>query len=234
MYGSRVIAKRMNKRRRGDIPVYVISTTSTRSHHSFPSLFTLNIPYSDAAVKNVNIVVKVCSFSNKFLVPLLLIPISNRTSGSKIESSPPSHEIFKYLVPLLFAAVATKCQVKNEDPFEARPINMWCFVIATIIYGIALGIMERNKNHVAKYLHIIDHVILVSGALSSVSLLSVLLPCGLGFLSFAVMPFVLIIIAWNKLKRGCCWLYDRATRYSELVHLRQHGMAAQPNPSLRV
>ncbi|CAK9166867.1 unnamed protein product, partial [Ilex paraguariensis] len=124
------------------------------------------------------------------------------TSGSKIKSSPPSHEIFKYLVPLLFAAVAMKCQVKNVDPFEARPINMWCFVIATIIYSITLGIMERNKNHAAKYLQIIDHVILVSGALSSVSLLSVLLAGSLG--------------------------------YSELVHLRQRGMAAQPNPSLRV
>ncbi|CAK9162521.1 unnamed protein product [Ilex paraguariensis] len=156
-------------------------------------------------------------------------------SGSEFKSSPPSHEIFKYLVPLLFALVATKYQAKNEDPFEAHPINMWCFVIATIIYSIALGIRKQNKICVAKYLQIIDHVILISGALSTVSLLSVLLPRFLGFLSFAVMPFVLIIIAWNKLKHGFGWLYDRVTnQFTFIPDIRnwstQGNVAAQPNP----
>ncbi|CAK9159385.1 unnamed protein product [Ilex paraguariensis] len=161
------------------------------------------------------------------------------TTSTSGKSSPPSHEIFKYLVPLLFALVATKYQARNEDPFEAHPINMWCFVIATIIYGLVLGIRKQNTLRVAKYSQIIDHVILFFGALSSVSLLSVLLPRCLGFLSFGVMSFVLIIIAWNKLKHGFCWLYDRATdRFTFIPDIRdwftQGNMAAQPNPSPRV
>ncbi|CAK9159379.1 unnamed protein product [Ilex paraguariensis] len=136
------------------------------------------------------------------------------SSKKKFTPCPPSHEVFKYLVPLLAALVAMRYQAKGKDPFEACPINMWCFCISTFIYCLAMGIQNQTKT---RDIQVLAHVILVSGALSSISLGSVILPHFLGQLIFAVLAFLLIILARNKLKHAYYWLYNRVTNVVALL-----------------
>ncbi|CAK9159392.1 unnamed protein product [Ilex paraguariensis] len=156
-----------------------------------------------------------------------------------MSNHPSSIAVFKYLVPVLVALVAMKYQTKNEDPFEARPINMWCFCIAICIYCLAKGRRNKIQSSVANYSPIIDHVILLFGVLASVSLISVLLPRIPELLTFAVILVVLIIVALNKHKRGCCWLCDGianlVTYIPDILNWStQSNIAAQPNPSPQV
>ncbi|CAK9159383.1 unnamed protein product [Ilex paraguariensis] len=159
-------------------------------------------------------------------------------SGSKqkfTSSSPPCHVVFKYLVPLLAALVTMQYQSKGKDPFEARPINMWCFCIATSIYCLAMGI--RNQIQTPKYLQILlSHVILVAGVLSSVSLGSVILPPRFRgqLIIFAVLVFLPIILARNILKRGYVWIYNGVTNVAALIIpnvVIGWNVTAEPNPS---
>ncbi|CAK9162520.1 unnamed protein product [Ilex paraguariensis] len=160
------------------------------------------------------------------------------SSGSKqkfTSSSPPCHVVFKYLVPLLAALVTMQYQSKGKDPFEARPINMWCFCIATSIYCLAMGI--RNQIQTPKYLQILlSHVILVAGVLSSVSLGSVILPPRFRgqLIIFAVLVFLPIILARNILKRGYVWIYNGVTNVAALIIpnvVIGWNVTAEPNPS---
>ncbi|CAK9153538.1 unnamed protein product [Ilex paraguariensis] len=173
-------------------------------------------------------------------LPLYALPTTTNCGNEQnVKSSPSSMAVFKYLVPVLVALVAMKYQAKNEDPFEARPINMWCFCIAICIYCLAKGRRNKIQSSVANYSPIIDHVILLFGALASVSLILVLLPRIPELLGFAVIPVVLIIIAWNKHKRGCCWLCDGiANLVTFIPNIRnwstQSNEIAQPNPSPQV
>ncbi|CAK9159389.1 unnamed protein product [Ilex paraguariensis] len=138
------------------------------------------------------------------------------------------------LVPLLLALVAIKCQAKSEDPFETRPINIWCFGLAKCIYCLAIGIMNQMQTRVAKYYQIFDHVVLVSGTLSSVSLASILFPRFPRQLIFVV----LIVLARNMIKRVYYWVYNGVTKVITLIPTIKNWFARhdtdaieQPDPS---
>ncbi|KAK4848291.1 hypothetical protein QYF36_011361 [Acer negundo] len=92
-------------------------------------------------------------------------------------------ESFKTLIPMLVGVLQVNIQSKDESPFKTHPTNMWVFVFSTFIYySVAQGSVS---------------LAVVSGSLSSVSLLSVLLPCLLGHLIFIAWAFVTIVVAYQ-------------------------------------
>ncbi|KAI9181410.1 hypothetical protein LWI28_014728 [Acer negundo] len=93
---------------------------------------------------------------------------------------------FNCLIPILINVVQMKYshEGKDESPFETHPATMWVFVFSTFIYFSAA---QRSVS-----------VAIISGSLSSVSLVSVLLPRLLGTLIFIIAcAFVTIIVAYQ-------------------------------------
>ncbi|TXG62636.1 hypothetical protein EZV62_009630 [Acer yangbiense] len=91
---------------------------------------------------------------------------------------------FNCLIPILIDVVQVKYSVgKDESPFETHPATMWIFVFSTFVYFSAA---QRSVT-----------MDIISGSLSSVSLVSVLLPRLLGTLIFIPWAFVTIIVAYQ-------------------------------------
>ncbi|KAK3195077.1 hypothetical protein Dsin_026387 [Dipteronia sinensis] len=92
---------------------------------------------------------------------------------------------FNCLIPILINVVQVKySEGKDKSPFETHPATMWIFVFSTFIYFSA---GQRSVT-----------VAIISGSLSSVSLVSVLLPRLLGTLIFIIpCAFVTIIVAYR-------------------------------------
>ncbi|KAJ0053996.1 hypothetical protein Pint_00188 [Pistacia integerrima] len=85
--------------------------------------------------------------------------------------------IFLFLVPVMLGLLQVEYQSKNVSPFDTHPINMWVFLAATCIYCTGLATNLELQNHTTTHSKIISHVILSSGALTLVTLASVLFPC---------------------------------------------------------
>jgi len=145
--------------------------------------------------------------------------------------SPPWHGVFKYFVPSLMAVVALKFDSKNIDPFETHPMNMWAFVISTCIYFLILGLLKELQNSCANYDQILGHVLLLSGALSSVSLVSIILPTQLGrliFIIWALLPIFLVCRSLkhiyrcltHKIKNVFSYSYEKVNKFVERVRLQ--------------
>jgi hypothetical protein len=94
-----------------------------------------------------------------------------------------------FLNPLLLALLQVDCQAQKVSPFQTHPANVWGFLAATCFYCLGLGL----KMHIKPRCAILGHVLLISGAFSSVSLFSIFLPRSLGWLPFiiwAILPFM--------------------------------------------
>ncbi|TXG62633.1 hypothetical protein EZV62_009627 [Acer yangbiense] len=90
---------------------------------------------------------------------------------------------FNCLIPMLIGVLQVNSQSTDESPFKTHPTNMWVFVFSTFIYySVAQGSVSMA---------------VISGSLSSVSLLSVLLPRLLEHLIFIAWAFVTIIVAYQ-------------------------------------
>ncbi|KAL5794873.1 hypothetical protein ACOSP7_003467 [Xanthoceras sorbifolium] len=90
---------------------------------------------------------------------------------------------FNCLIPMLVGVLQVNSQSKDVSPFETHPENMWVFVVSTFIYFSAA---QRSMP-----------LAVVAGSLSSVSIVSVLLPHRLGPLIFIPWTFVPIIVAYQ-------------------------------------
>ncbi|KAH7576297.1 hypothetical protein ACOSQ2_003658 [Xanthoceras sorbifolium] len=92
---------------------------------------------------------------------------------------------FNCLIPMLVGVLQVNSQSKDVSPFETHPENMWIFVVSTFIYFSAA---QRSMPLAPA---------VVAGSLSSVSIVSVLLPRRLGPLIFIPWTFVPIIVAYQ-------------------------------------
>ncbi|TXG49930.1 hypothetical protein EZV62_025805 [Acer yangbiense] len=90
---------------------------------------------------------------------------------------------FNCVIPTLLGVIQVNNEGKGKSPFETHPAQMWVFVFSLIIYFSAA---QRSV-----------HIAIISGSLSSVSLISVLLPCLLGALIFIPWAFVPLILAYQ-------------------------------------
>ena len=116
-------------------------------------------------------------------------------SEREIISSIPSHIVFFFLIPSLIDLLQLKDQSKNVSPFDTHPINIWIFFSALCIYCLSLATKMEIQTRWTGYSQILGHVIVISGALASVSLATVFLPHLLGWLFLIMWSFLPIISA---------------------------------------
>ncbi|KAK3195076.1 hypothetical protein Dsin_026386 [Dipteronia sinensis] len=90
---------------------------------------------------------------------------------------------FNFVIQMLIGVFQVDSQGKDKSPFETHPAEMWVFVFSSFIYFSAA---QRSVP-----------MAIISGSLSSVSLVSVLLPRLLGDLIFIPWAFVPLIVAYQ-------------------------------------
>ncbi|KAK3195091.1 hypothetical protein Dsin_026401 [Dipteronia sinensis] len=110
------------------------------------------------------------------------------------------HDAFKYLIPVLIGLLQVEYQSKRLSPFDTHPINMWIFLGATCSYCLGLCFENEFQN---KFIH---GVILSSGALTSISLVSIFLPRLLGWLCLGLWTVLPIALARHLIKQIYVWL----------------------------
>ncbi len=115
-----------------------------------------------------------------------------------------SHSIIMFLNPVLLALLQVEYQFQKVSPFQTHLANVWGFLAATCFYCLGLGL----KMHIKSRCAILGHVLLISGAFSSVSLVSIFLPRSLGWLPFIIWAILPFMIGRPLLMRVYRWLYQ--------------------------
>ncbi|CAN6566439.1 unnamed protein product [Malus baccata var. baccata] len=121
-------------------------------------------------------------------------------------SSMPWHAIFAFLNPLLIGVLQVKCQGANVSPFDTHPRVMWIFLSTTLVYcfAFAVNIKSRRNCTTIFYSRMSGHIALLTGSLSSVSLVSIFFPSVLDerlvFFSWIIMP---LIVGRTLIRRMC-------------------------------
>ncbi|PON82952.1 hypothetical protein TorRG33x02_212480 [Trema orientale] len=114
----------------------------------------------------------------------------------------PWHAVFAFLNPLLVGVLQVKCQSQSASPFDTHRSDMWTFLLATLVYCFAFAANTRRR----RYAVISGHVALISGSLSSVSLVSVLLPRSLGRLIFFTWIILPVVVSRQTISCICRWI----------------------------
>ncbi|KAL5798839.1 hypothetical protein ACOSQ2_003659 [Xanthoceras sorbifolium] len=111
------------------------------------------------------------------VVPRLVEQIFNGDFEPKFVSRMPYHAVFGFLIPLLIAVLQVNNQGTNNYSFETHPANLWAFLLATLVYcfAFAADIKYKFYNPRLRYAQLSRLVAVISGSLSSVSLISIFL-----------------------------------------------------------
>ncbi|KAH7519620.1 hypothetical protein FEM48_Zijuj08G0056400 [Ziziphus jujuba var. spinosa] len=123
--------------------------------------------------------------SNASLKRDLMIMKRKKTANQRLElqelsSWMPWHTAFALLNPLLIGVLQVKCQGALVSPFETHTRAIWTFLVSTLIYSFSFA----------------------AGSLSSISLLSVLLPPLFGSLIFFLWIIVPLIVLHQLIKQS--------------------------------
>ncbi|TXG62637.1 hypothetical protein EZV62_009631 [Acer yangbiense] len=120
----------------------------------------------------------------------------------------PYHAVFGFLIPLLIALLQVNNQGTNKYSFETHPANFCVFLLATFVYCVAFAADMKSKFYITKYAKLSSFVTVISGSLSSVSLISIFLTPLLGRLLFISWAFVSIVLSRGFIVSICHWLYQ--------------------------
>ncbi|TXG62629.1 hypothetical protein EZV62_009623 [Acer yangbiense] len=131
----------------------------------------------------------------------------NCVSEQKFASWIPYHAVFGFLIPLLIALLRVNNQGGKNYSFETHPANLWVFLLATFAYCVAFAADIQSKFYSTKYALLSSCVAVISGSLSSVSLISIFLPPLLGRLIFIPWAFVSIVLSRGFIVSICRWFY---------------------------
>ena len=107
--------------------------------------------------------------------------------------------------PLLLGVIQVEFQNKPKSLLETHPIEIWTFLIAIYIYGSVLGLKIYKKNWESNFWSpILGRVLVINGALSSASLLSILLSRLLVWLLIIIWASIPVTMArhWIKMILG--------------------------------
>ena len=118
----------------------------------------------------------------------------------------PWHAVFAFLNPLLIGVLQVQCQGQSVSPFDTHRSDMWTFLLATLVYCFAFAANIKRRGGRTTYALISGHVALISGSLSSVSLVSVFLPKLLGrliFFSWIILP---VVVSRQMISCICRWI----------------------------
>ncbi|KAI9180215.1 hypothetical protein LWI28_002419 [Acer negundo] len=119
----------------------------------------------------------------------------------------PYHAVFGFLIPLLVALLQVNNQGTNKYSFETHQANLWVFLLATFVYCVAFAADIQSKFYSTNYAKLSRFVAVISGSLSSVSLISIFLPPLLGRLIFIPWAFVSIVLSRGFIVSISRWLY---------------------------
>ncbi|KAK3195132.1 hypothetical protein Dsin_026442 [Dipteronia sinensis] len=116
----------------------------------------------------------------------------------------PYHAVFGFLIPLLVAVLQMNNQGTNNYSFETHPANLWVFLLATLVYCFAFVADIKSQYYNPSY----AQLAVISGSLSSVSLISLFLPDLPGRLIFIPWAFVSIVVSRSLIISLRFWLYQ--------------------------
>ncbi|KAJ4717540.1 hypothetical protein OWV82_012401 [Melia azedarach] len=127
-------------------------------------------------------------------------------------------QVFGYLIPVLVGILGASVQGSSKPLFETNIQNMWTFFIASVLYCCALAAdyssRERRTNSSSKIWSVIA---VVSGSLSSVSVISIFLPhsisCIILYAAWISGAIIILVYQYGGLvKNASCWLYHEILR----------------------
>ena len=138
---------------------------------------------------------------NYVLLQLLLFRSTSTTKcDEQVIYAMPCHVVFVFLNPQLLGALQVDYQSKNKSPFETHPLHMWIFLTSMCFYSVLLGFKIRMQARSGYFALILNHVLLVSGSLSSASLLSIFQPRLLVWFLCIIGLYVPVIVAHHLMK----------------------------------
>ena len=105
-----------------------------------------------------------------------------------------------YLNPLILALL--------QVDYQTHPANVWGFLAGACLYFLALELKRNINTRWASYSHILSHVLLISGAFSSFSLVSIFLPSSLGWLPFILWAILPLMAVSPLLVRVYHWFFQ--------------------------
>jgi len=91
-------------------------------------------------------------------------------------------------------ALQVEYQNKTKSPFETHPFHMWTFLASICFYSVVLAFKIHLKAPCAHFSMFLQNVLIVSGSLSSASLLSIFQPLHHFWFLYAIglcMPLML-------------------------------------------
>ncbi|KAK3195083.1 hypothetical protein Dsin_026393 [Dipteronia sinensis] len=138
------------------------------------------------------------------ILSCLIGPCSEQNFASWI----PYHAVFGFLIPLLIALLQVNDNGGSACYFETHPVNMWVFLLATFAYCIAFVADFQSKFYSTKYAKLSRFIAVISGSLSSVSIISIFLPPLLGPLIFIPWAFMSIFLSRGFIVSICRWFYQ--------------------------
>lgn len=122
--------------------------------------------------------------------------------------------------------MAANVEGTNKPLFEKHGINMWAFLVGLGVYCFALvaDINSRMHDHQANS----SVIAVVSGSLSTVSLVSTLVPQVIGYIILCISwictaIFIVVVYEDGKLYKGArSWIYKNV-KESVLIHIRNNN-----------
>lgn len=133
----------------------------------------------------------------------------------------PWHAVFAFLNPLLIGLLQVQSQSTMDSPFKTHPANMWTFLLATVLYCLAFAANIKRRRLRSRYALFSRDVALISGSLSSVSLISIFLPGLLRQLIFFSWIIFSIVVLRQFIFCMCRW----PRRWIAKASFRLHGIA---------
>ncbi|KAJ0093686.1 hypothetical protein Patl1_25497 [Pistacia atlantica] len=104
----------------------------------------------------------------------------------------PYHTAFAFLIPLLIGILGVYAQGR-KNLFETNSTNIWIFLVNTLFYCFAVAADLKYQHNQTNYSQFFSPVAVISGSLSSASVLSILL----GDITFVLWAFVPVILAYQ-------------------------------------
>ncbi|KAE9610782.1 hypothetical protein Lalb_Chr07g0190261 [Lupinus albus] len=141
---------------------------------------------------------------------------SQTTSNDEVLiSSIPWHSIFIFLDPLLIGVIQVEYQNKKESPFDSYPIQMKTFLISICIYCTVFGVMiHKTRTRGSYQTQILSFVLLLSGSLSSASLLSILFQQPLLWVMLITWGLVPITFCGFLSKSSLSWILGTGAKFT--------------------
>ncbi|OIW00964.1 hypothetical protein TanjilG_10042 [Lupinus angustifolius] len=135
--------------------------------------------------------------------------LQTTSNDEDLSSSIPWHSIFIFLDPLLIGVLQVEYQNKKESPFDTYPIQMKTFLTSICIYSTLLGIkIHRTQTQILSF------VLLLSGSLSSASLLAILFQQPLLWVMLITWGLVSIILCGFFTKSSLCWILGTVAKFT--------------------